>query len=142
MLGVCLFNVILNWTHILQTLTILILTLISFCALGIISASFIIVFKRGDPIAWVITTIFSLLGGVYYPVTILPEPLQKLSSLLPITYSLNGIRTALLTDSGWSALFPNIIALLIFIAILLPIGIIAFNYAINKAKISGSLLQY
>jgi ABC-2 type transport system permease protein len=44
---------------------ILFLTIISFSSIGIISASFIMIFKRGDPITWSIGTFSSLFGGGY-----------------------------------------------------------------------------
>ena len=142
LLGVFLFKVSLNLTHLLPAFIILILTIISFSSLGIIAAGFIIVFKRGNPITWLFTTLSILLGGVYYPISILPPPLQRLSHLLPITYSLRGIRNSLLGDPSWGALLPNIMALAIFSVILLPLGILVFNYAIKKAKKDGSPIQY
>ncbi|MDO9579594.1 MAG: ABC transporter permease, partial [Bacteroidales bacterium] len=128
--------------HFFPVVLILILTIISFSSLGIMSAGFIIIFKRGDPINWLFSTVSFLLGGVYYPVSILPPALQKLARLLPITHSLEGIRIALLTDSPLSSLLPSIFALLIFSVVLLPSSILLFRHAIKKAKIDGSLVQY
>lgn len=131
-----------NLVHFFPVVVILILTIISFSSLGIMSAGFIIIFKRGDPINWLFSTVSFLLGGVYYPISILPPALQKLARLLPITHSLEGIRIALLTDSPLSSLLPSIFALLIFSAVLLPSSILLFRYAIKRAKIDGSLVQY
>ena len=131
-----------NLAHFFPVVVILILTIISFSSLGIMSAGFIIIFKRGDPINWLFSTVSFLLGGVYYPVSILPTTLQKLARLLPITHSLEGIRIALLTDSPLSSLLPSIFALFIFSAVLLPSSILLFRYAIKKAKVDGSLVQY
>lgn len=51
-LGGVFFGVSFTNATILPTLTALLLTVIAFSSLGIISASFIMVFKKGDPIAW------------------------------------------------------------------------------------------
>lgn len=121
---------------------ILMLTIICFSSMGIISASFIMVLKKGNPLNWLFVNLSWLLGGVYYPVSILPEWLEKFSYLLPITYSLEAMRLALLNGYSLRALLPNIIPLLIFTMILLPLSLCIFNYAVRRAKMEGSLVQY
>ncbi len=59
-------------------LVVLVLTIISFSSLGIIAASFIMVLKRGDPVTWAIGALSTLLGGVYYPIAVLPGWMQAL----------------------------------------------------------------
>jgi ABC-2 type transport system permease protein len=126
----------------LAALLILALTVVSFSSLGIIAASFIIVLKRGDPVTWVFNSLSSLLGGVYYPITILPGWLQFLSNFLPITYSLRAMRLALLQSYSFSALAPDILALALFSLILLPLSLLAFRYAVHRARVDGSLTYY
>ena len=87
--------------NFLSALIILMLSILAFSSLGIIAASFIMVLKRGDPVTWLISSISSLLGGVYYPVTILPLGLQWLAYMVPITYSLHAMRLALLQGASF-----------------------------------------
>lgn len=140
--GVIIFGLELGRANILSALIVMILTILSFSPLGIISASFIMVFKRGDPIAFFFGTASSLLGGVYYPITILPSWVQNLSYLLPITYSLRAMRYALLKGYSLSEIASDLYALGLFSAVMIPLSIIAFNYAVRKAKEKGSLGQY
>lgn len=121
---------------------ILLLTVITFSSLGIIAASFIMVVKRGDPVTWFFSSASSLLGGVYFPITILPEPVRVFSQLLPITYALNGMRLALLQGASLPELLPDSLALVIFSALLLPASLLAFRYAVRRAKREGSLTHY
>lgn len=100
------------------------------------------VLKRGDPVASVFTGISWLLGGAYYPITILPSWLRIFSYFLPITYSLEGMRLALLKGASLYTLLPTISALVIFTAVLMPISIFLFQYAIKFAKRDGSLTHY
>jgi ABC-2 type transport system permease protein len=83
-----------------------------------------------------------LLGGVLYPVTVLPGWLQPVSYLIPLTYSLRAMRRAILTGDSLSALSPDLLALSLFAAVLLPVSFLAFRYAVKRAKIEGSLTQY
>ena len=123
-------------------LLILVLTIISFSSLGIIAASFIMVLKRGNPVTWLFNATSNLLGGIYYPVSILPGWLMFISFLLPITYALRAMRLALLQGASFESLFTDILALIIFCILLLPISLLAFRYAVRKAKVDGSLTHY
>ncbi len=110
-LGVELFEVQLTSGNWAAAVLILILAVIVFCSLGILSASFIMVFKRGSPIGWLFGGLSWLLGGVLYPVTVLPEWLQQVSRLLPITYAIEGMRAALLQAVSWPELWSNFVPL-------------------------------
>lgn len=141
-MGVFFFKIDISNANYFAAIVIIILTISSFSCIGIISASFIMVFKRGDPISWAVTYVSWLLGGVYYPVSILPAWLQKFSYLLPITYSLEGMRMALLQGYSFQQLMPNILALSVFTALMLPVSLFVFRKAVNKAKVDGTLTQY
>lgn len=142
LLGAIFFGLDLSNAAVLPALTALLLTVVAFSSLGIISASFIMIFKRGDPIAWVISTSSTLLGGVYYPITILPDWLQTLSYAFPITYSLNAIRLSLLQGQGFADVGGDLISLVAFSLITLPISLFVFRYAVARAKKDGSLSYY
>lgn len=142
LLGVYAFGVDLGNANLIGAAIVLILTIISFGTLGIISASFIMVLKRGDPVNWIFSSVSGLLGGLYYPVSVLPGWLQKLSYLLPVTYALEGMRLAVLKGYSVTELLPDILALTLFSIIMLPLSILVFRYAVRKAKKDGTLTQY
>jgi ABC-2 type transport system permease protein len=128
--------------NLISALVVLVLTIITFSSLGIISASFVMVLKRGDPIAWLFSAVSTFLGGVYYPITILPEGLQWLARLIPVTYALDAMRLALLQGASLNELIPQILALCVFSVILLPSSLFAFRFAVQRAKVEGSLTHY
>ncbi|MEK6732143.1 MAG: ABC transporter permease [Candidatus Omnitrophota bacterium] len=142
LLGVLFFNFPIEKINIPAVIIILLLTIISFSTFGIISASFILVLKRGDPVNWLFSGISRFLGGVYFPVTILPLWLQKISYLLPITYSLHGMRMAILKGESTRDIWQDILALFLFCILLLPLSIACFKFAVRKAKKQGSLTYY
>jgi ABC-2 type transport system permease protein len=81
-------------------------------------------------------------GGVFFPVEVLPLWLQKVSMLLPMTYALRAVRLALLRGAPWSELRGDLAALAVFSVILLPLGAVAFRWAIARARATGSLAHY
>jgi ABC-2 type transport system permease protein len=110
----------------------------------VLSASFVMVFKRGDPMAFVLGGLSAMLGGVFYPVRVLPEWLQSLAALLPITHALDGLRRVLLT--GATASDPmvqrDVMVLLLFGAVATPASLLAFRAAVKLARREGTLVQY
>ncbi|NUM48131.1 MAG: ABC transporter ATP-binding protein/permease [Anaerolineales bacterium] len=128
--------------NLLAAVLILLLSIVVFSSLGILAASFVMVLKRGDPITWAFNVLFTLLGGVYYPITILPAWMQTLSTFLPVTYGLQAMRLALLQDAPWAAILPEIIPLALFGLVLLPLSLFAFRFAVRRARQDGSLAHF
>ncbi len=140
--GVVLFHFPVQDANWVGALLILAASILAFSGLGILSASYLLVFKRGNPVAWAVIGLSSVLGGMLYPVTVLPWPLRRLSRLVPVTYSLEGMRAALLNHATLTELWPSLAALLIFAAILLPLSFLAFAWALRRTKITGTLTHF
>lgn len=142
LLGQLFFGLSLTNTNIPAALLIILLATLSFSGMGVTSAAFIMVFKRGNPIDWLYGTASSLLSGMYFPITVLPVWLQPLAYVLPIFYALKAMRLAVLQGYGLWALRTEVGALLVFAMVILPAGIWAFKYAVREAKVDGSLVTY
>ena len=91
---------------------------------------------------WAFNVISWLIGGVYYPVSILPEWLQKIAEFIPMTHSLEALRQSLLAGRGISSISDQLAALFMWVVICLPLSIFSFMFAIKRARISGSLGHY
>lgn len=142
LLGVLLFGIDFSRINLVSLAGITLLSIVSFNSLGLISAGFIIVFKRGDPVAWLLNLAFSLLGGVYFPITVMPQWLQVLSHLLPITYAIRSVQLAVYKGATLGTLMPDIGILLLLSILFLPLGVATINYALKRAMIAGSLVHY
>ncbi|MFC1496605.1 ABC transporter permease [Candidatus Margulisiibacteriota bacterium] len=140
--GIFLFKISFASINLLSTFLILILTIITFSSLGILSASFVLVFKKGNPVAWVINAVEGLIGGVYFPITVMPEPLQLLAKFFPITHAIRALELAVYKGYSVFQLSTEILLLVLFSVLLLPLGLFAFNFALDKARKDGSLVQY
>lgn len=137
-----LFGLHLRFDSLAGFFLILGLTILAFSGIGILSAAFILYLKRGDPINFLISSASALFGGVFFPLESMPHGLGAVGRFLPITYALNGIRKSLLTGTRLRDLLPEVGALLLFIAILLPLGVAGFSLAVRKAREEGNLAQY
>jgi len=141
-LGIFLFKINFGNVNILSTLVILFLTITSFSSLGILSASFIMVFKRGNPVGWVINNLGGLIGGVYFPITIMPVWLQFLAKFFPITYAIRAVELSVYKGYTVSQLTKEIGFLVLFSLVLLPLSFTSFKFAIKKARQQGTLIHY
>ena len=137
--GVILFGFSLSDANWLGTIIVLIASVLAFSGLGILSTSYLLLYKRGNPAKWILMGISALAGGMMYPVSVLPGYLQFIARLLPITYSLDGMRAALLGGAGLWQLRSSIIALLIFAAVLLPLSFVVFSWALRRTRVTGTL---
>lgn len=124
----------------------LVLTTIVLSCLGILSASFTMVFKRGDPFGVFLGTGSALFSGVFFPTQLINEyagaSVANISRVLPPTYGLDGIRRVLIEGQGFAQVREPFFMLLIFLGVLLPFSLWVFNRAVKRAKREGSLIQY
>jgi ABC-2 type transport system permease protein len=125
-----------NWVAVLALLGI---SLLAFAGLGILSASYLLIFKRGNPAKWFFLGISSVAGGMLFPVSILPDWLQWVARFNPVTYALEAMRAALLGGAGIVALWRPLSILLIFAVVLLPLSMSVFAWSLRRTKITGTL---
>jgi ABC-2 type transport system permease protein len=137
--GGMLLGLSLGQMSLLPALVLFGLSILAFSSIGILSATFALVFKRGDPLLWVIGGLSWLLGGVFYPAEVLPPVLRQAAALLPITHALSGLRMALLEGASLAAVSPQIGALSLFAAIGLPASLLLFLAGIRWTRAVGSL---
>lgn len=128
-----------NWWG---AVAVLVLSILALAPLGVFAASFILVWKRGDPISYFLTSLSTLVAGVYYPVEILPDWLQAVARILPLTYAVAGFRAAVLEGAPLSALSRPLTALALFAVILTPPAFFVFSKAVAWAKRNGALGQF
>jgi ABC-2 type transport system permease protein len=96
-------------------------------------------FKRGNPSKWFFIGISSVVGGMLFPVSILPGWLQVVAYLNPVTYALDAMRAALLDGASLVAVAKPLLILFLFAIVLLPTSIMAFSWALRRTKVTGTL---
>ena len=128
--------------NFLLALVFLVLTTLVLASIGILSARFAMVFKRGDPLGMLLGTGSALFSGVFFPTQLLGSGFGTISRILPPTYGLDGIRRVLIEGQGLSEVREPLVTLLVFLAVLLPFSLWIFGRAVRRAKRDGSLIQY
>ncbi len=157
--GMLLFGAAFRFQYTLPALGFTVLVLSSAFGIGMISASsfYLLNIKRGtEPVRFLVQQLLAtLLAGSYYPVTVLPRPLQWVACLIPHTYAFDALRR--LMDPGahlggavlplqqilpWPPLAVDGAVLGLMTLILIPVGLLLYARGIEKARRNGTLTRW
>lgn len=141
-LGVLVFGMRLEVGAWSAALALFVLSMVAFGCLGLMTAAMTIAFKRAESVGTLIAALSFFLGGIYYPVSSLPDWLRGVARVLPITPALDGLRTVLLAGGGWSDVASDLLVLLVFVGLTVPVALATFRWAIRRAMRDGTLTQY
>lgn len=95
--------------------------------------------EKGQQVTMIFGAFLLLISGIYYPVDVLPGWMQALAKVSPVTYALEGVRSALMDGSGIGDVWPQIWPLLIIGAVCVPLGFWVFHTGEIYAKRTGRL---
>jgi len=110
-----------------------------FVALGVAFAAYVLVFKRGETLTSLAMTGVSLIGGVYYPLSLLPHALRVFAEVVPFTWVVGVLRQSLLY--GQVPAF-RLLELAASDAVAVPVALALFAAALRHAQRRGTLGQY
>jgi len=136
------FQLDLGQANFLAAVLMLGLAILSFIPFGIFAAAIIMLIKRGEWVAMVISGASMFLGGVLFPVASMPEWMQRLGQLLPFTHALEGLRQAIQSGASSADLARYFIVLAGFAVVLMPLSWLSFALAVRRTRTTGTLAQY
>ncbi len=112
---------------------------VTFAAVGVVLGAFAVVVKQITALLGLATATLGLMAGAYFPIELLPGPLQALANVLPFTWGVDVLRAALLRGE----LAADRLALLVGFAVAsLPLALWLFGLAVNHARRRGTLSQF
>jgi ABC-2 type transport system permease protein len=113
--------------------------LLSAAGVGLVVSTLLMLFGlRAEVSAWSGVSLVLLLCGVYYPVSILPAPIQAVAAGVPFTHLLEAFRAHL----GYAPVFGAPLARgYVLAAAYVAGGYVLFAWAIQRARRTGMLLK-
>jgi ABC-2 type transport system permease protein len=140
--GVVVFGLELHWASVPLAAPVMLLVLASFLPFGILFAAITVVIKQGSvATSWVIAGL-SIVGGLYFPVSLLPGWLQTAARLQPFTAATDLLRHLLVNSSLGESPETALLKLVGFAAVLLPVSIVALARAIRFGQRRGTIIEY
>lgn len=139
--GVVLFNVRFDVNPLVIAVA-LPLYLLSLAGLGLVLNGIGLVIKRANALSNLVTPFLYLLGGVYFPVDQMPEPLRQIARCLPLGYAMEIISKAALDNASLSRMQNELLILAGFAVISPIIGVLAFNWLEHYIRERGEVDLY
>ncbi len=118
---------------------ILAATLPSLYGLGLAFASLVLWVKEANAAVFFVRGIFTVFAGLTYPLGVLPDWMRSVSAVLPLTYTVEGIRQVGLGGAALRDLAPVLLPLLGLGALLVILGQVAFAWTERRVKRLGTL---
>ncbi len=137
--GVLLFDVQLDSVRAGPLLFALAFTVLACAPIGLLGAALWMIVRRASWFTTASLFALGLFGGVYFPVALLPEPLDAASRWLPLTVGLDAVRATLLEGAGWSETAGPILRLGGMALLGLPPTVALLNAAAARAERRGLL---
>ncbi len=139
LLGVFVFKTDLSHARWIPTVLTLGLTIGTFLGIGLFSAGLQLLTREGNPLDSFLGWTSRFLGGAYFPTSVLPLWLTKVSAWLPLTYTLAAVRKSLIAGEGVNAIRPELAVLAAFAIVFLPLGALFFGWSFKQARHQGQL---
>lgn len=130
-IAILLFGVVVhgNWSLVIA---LVLLTVFSFVGLGILITSFA---DREETATMVMMTLMfpmMFLSGVFFPIQQMPWYMQDIAQILPLTYATTALRKVIVLGAGISAVWSDVLILLLVGIVLLAIAVPLFKKAMSK----------
>ncbi len=135
--GVFAFGVVLS-INIAGTIIVVALGIGTFIGFSMAGAGILILTKQGDPVTTLITIATNLFGNVLFPPQVMPPLLQAVSYFVPQNYFFTCIRL-MLTGQPLESILPDLLALMLLCAVILPLGYLVYAWCLKAARKSGTL---
>ena len=140
LVAIAIFNIDFTHANIAGALFVLAASMAPLVGLAILTSVLPLLSpQKGEQMSFAVQGFMLLVSGVYYPLSVLPLPLQAAGWISPLTYALSGMRTSLLDGATVGDQLPTAGILLAMGAVLIPLGFGVFTWAERRAKRLGLL---
>jgi ABC-2 type transport system permease protein len=140
-LGFFVFDITITGNFILAMI-IIVISIVIMVGLGMVVAGLNVFLKNMEPVVRVLQETARFLCGVYFPLEGLPHFLRPVGKVIPVYYSIMGLRLALSDHASLSEIMYYIGILSVLAVAFMIFGMAFFKKSLNKARKDGSLAYY
>jgi len=132
----------LHWLRLPEAVLVTTVLVSAYAGVGLIAAALVVSFRTNAAIPQGVLLISTLLGGVYFPTSVLPPVAAPVAEWLPLTPGLRALRRALLLGYPLSAINGDLLQLVGLALGSVVVGAVSLRFAFRYARNAGSLSQY
>ena len=118
--------------NILLVALLLLLGIFSFVGLGILVSAIAAEQETATQLLFMFQFPMLFLSGVFFPIALMPKIMQKIAYVIPLTYAITALRKVMVLGAGVSAVWQEILILLIFGVVTLIIAVPTFRRIITR----------
>lgn len=107
--------------------------------IGILAGAAALTIKRGHVLSSTVVVLMTIVGGMAFPVTVLPGWLEWVSRFVPLRYAFDGARDAMFVGDGWA---DEVLVLCAIALALWPIALALFSGALGLARRRATLSEF
>ena len=136
------FGLSLSWETLPLAIPAAMLAGLSFAPFGLLLLALVLIFKAAVAgTTWIVAGI-SLIAGLYFPVTLLPDWIQWASDVQPFTPAADLLRHLLVDTPLQHAAWLDVLKMAGFAAVLLPLAAWVVSKAVEQARRTGTITEY
>lgn len=136
------FGLDLRWPEALAGLPLALLGALAFAPFGLLMTAAVVIFKQTNAGATFIITGVTLLAGIYFPVSLLPDWIEWASEVQPFTPAVDLLRHFLVDTPLRDPMLLELAKLALFAAVMLPLSIVALSAAVRRSRRLGTVIEY
>jgi ABC-2 type transport system permease protein len=137
-----LLGVDVHWLRVPEAFVLTTIIVGAYAGIGLIAAALVVSFRTNAAIPQGVLVLSTLLGGVYFPSSVLPPLVAPVAEWLPLTPGLRALRQTLLLGYPLSTITGDLLQLVGLALGCAVVGIVSLHFAFRYAKKAGSLGQY
>jgi ABC-type multidrug transport system permease subunit len=139
---VAIFGLELHWPTVPLALPTLVLALLAFLPFGLIFTALTIATKQANVGASWIIALLSIVGGLYFPIALLPGWAQLAAEVQPFTPATELLRHFLVDAPMETSVGVALLKIVGFAEVLVPLSLYALYHAIRFGQRRGTIIEY
>jgi ABC-2 type transport system permease protein len=132
----------LHWARLPEALLILVITAAAYMGIGLVGAALVISIRTNAAIPQAVLLVSTVLGGVYFPASVLPPAVAPIAEWLPLTPGLRALRQTLLLGYPIGSVSGDLMRVAGLAVVAVAVGALSVRWALGYARRAGSLSQY
>ena len=136
------FGLDLRWSTVPLAIPVAALGALAFAPFGLAMAAAVVVFKQTNAGATLVITAVTLLAGVYFPVTLLPDWIEWASEVQPFTPAVDLLRNLLVGTPLTDPAGVELAKLAGFALVTLPLAVLLLRAAVRHSRRRGTIIEY
>jgi ABC-2 type transport system permease protein len=136
------FGLHLHWSTVAAAPPVALLGAVAFAPFGLLMAAAVVLFKQTNAGTTFVVTGITVLAGLYFPVTLLPDWIRWTSDVQPFTPAVDLLRHLLVATPLQGGVAEDLIKLVAFPLVMLPLALWAINAAVQRSQRRGTIIEY